>query len=285
MSRSYLFWNSQSGKRSRDGLEALKAKLNDDELDAVDVIGFAGYREYLSGIQSDDRIYLIGGDGTLNRFANETDGMNLTNDIYYYPAGTGNDFLKDLGKTADDCPIRINQYLENLPVVEVNGKKYRFLNGIGYGIDGYCCEVGDRMKAENRENINYTSIAIKGLLFHYHPTSCTITVDGKKYEYKKVWLCPTMNGRYYGGGMMAAPGQDRLNKDGTLSAMLFYGKGRLSTLMAFPSIFKGEHVNHHDMVAIHTGKDITVEFDSPTSLQIDGETILGVTKYRAYSVR
>ena len=285
MSRSYLFWNSQSGKRSRDGLEALKAKLNDDELDAVDVIGFAGYREYLSGIQSDDRIYLIGGDGTLNRFANETDGMNLTNDIYYYPAGTGNDFLKDLGKTADDCPIRINQYLENLPIVEVNGKKYRFLNGIGYGIDGYCCEVGDRMKAEDRENINYTSIAIKGLLFHYHPTSCTITVDGKKYEYKKVWLCPTMNGRYYGGGMMAAPGQDRLNKDGTLSAMLFYGKGRLSTLMAFPSIFKGEHVNHHDMVAIHTGKDITVEFDSPTSLQIDGETILGVTKYRAYSVR
>ena len=285
MSRSYLFWNSQSGKRSRDGLEALKAKLNDDELDAVDVIGFAGYREYLSGIQSDDRIYLIGGDGTLNRFANETDGMNLTNDIYYYPAGTGNDFLKDLGKTADDCPIRINQYLENLPVVEVNGKKYRFLNGIGYGIDGYCCEVGDRMKAEDRENINYTSIAIKGLLFHYHPTSCTITVDGKKYEYKKVWLCPTMNGRYYGGGMMAAPGQDRLNKDGTLSAMLFYGKGRLSTLMAFPSIFKGEHVNHHDMVAIHTGKDITVEFDAPTSLQIDGETILGVTKYRAYSVR
>ncbi len=285
MSRSYLFWNSQSGKRSRDGLEALKAKLNDDELDAVDVIGFAGYREYLSGIQSDDRIYLIGGDGTLNRFANETDGMNLKNDIYYYPAGTGNDFLKDLGKTADDCPIRINGYLENLPAVEVNGKKYRFLNGIGYGIDGYCCEVGDRMKAENRENINYTSIAIKGLLFHYHPTSCTITVDGKKYEYSKVWLCPTMNGRYYGGGMMAAPGQDRLNKDGTLSAMLFYGKGRLSTLMAFPSIFKGEHVNRHDMVAIHTGKDITVEFDAPTSLQIDGETILGVTKYRAYSVR
>jgi diacylglycerol kinase (ATP) len=285
MSRSYLFWNSRSGKRSRDGLEALKAKLNDDELDAVDVIGFAGYREYLSGIQSDDRIYLIGGDGTLNRFANETDGMNLTNDIYYYPAGTGNDFLKDLEKTADDCPLKINQYLENLPVVEVNGKKYRFLNGIGYGIDGYCCEVGDRMKAENKENINYTSIAIKGLLFHYHPTSCTITVDGKKYEYKKVWLCPTMNGRYYGGGMMAAPGQDRLSKDGTLSAMLFYGKGRLSTLMAFPSIFKGEHINHHDMVAIHTGKDITVEFDSPTSLQIDGETILGVTKYRAYSVR
>ena len=94
-----------------------------------------------------------------------------------------------------------------------------------------------------------------------------------------------MNGRFYGGGMMATPGQDRLNKEHTLSSMLFYGKGRLRTLMAFPSIFKGEHIAHKDMVAIHTGKDITVEFDRPTALQIDGETVLGVTKYRAYSAK
>lgn len=29
-----------------------------------------------------------------------------------------------------------------------------------------------------------------------------------------------------------------------------------------------------------TGKDITVSFDRPTALQIDGETILGVTSCR-----
>ncbi len=283
MSRSYLFWNSKAGKRNRDALEALKAKLDDDELDIVDVVDFSGYRDYLADCRSDDRIYLIGGDGTLNRFVNETDGMKLENEIWYYPAGTGNDFLKDIEKSVEDCPVRINRYLESLPYVEVNNRRYRFLNGIGYGIDGYCCEVGDRMKSEGKDNINYTSIAINGLLFHYHPTSCVITVDGKRYEYSRVWLCPTMNGRYYGGGMMAAPGQDRLNKEGTLSAMLFYGRGRLRTLMAFPSIFKGEHIKHKDMVAIHSGRDITVEFDAPTSLQIDGETILGVTKYRAYS--
>ncbi len=285
MSRSYVFWNSQSGKRGKEGLESLKAKLNDDELDIADVINFAGYREYLSDIKGDDKIYIVGGDGTLNRFVNETDGMNITNDVYYYPAGTGNDFLRDINTPPEKCPVKINRYITDLPFVEVNGKKYRFLNGIGYGIDGYCCEVGDKMKAEGADNINYTSIAIKGLLFHYQPTGCVITVDGKRYEYKKVWLCPTMNGRFYGGGMMATPGQDRLNKEHTLSSMLFYGKGRLKTLMAFPSIFKGEHITHKDMVAIHTGKDITVEFDRPTALQIDGETVLGVTKYRAYSAK
>ncbi len=285
MSRSYLFWNSQSGRKGREGLDALKARLNDDELDIADVINFAGYREYLSDLHDDDKIYIVGGDGTLNHFINDTDGMNITNDIYYYPAGTGNDFLRDINTPLDDCPVKINRYIRFLPFVEVNGRKQRFLNGIGFGIDGYCCEVGDRLKAEGSENINYTSIAVKGLLFFYHPTNCVLTVDGRRYEYSKVWLCPTMNGRYYGGGMMAAPDQDRLGSGHTLSVMLFYGKGKLSTLMAFPSIFKGEHVKKKDMVALHTGKDITVEFDRPASLQIDGETILGVTKYRAYSSR
>ena len=80
---------------------------------------------------------------------------------------------------------------------------------------------------------------------------------------------------------MAAPEQKRLAEDKTLSVMLFYGKGRLRTLMAFPSIFKGEHVKYKKMVVIHTGKEISVKFDSPAAVQIDGETILGVTEYTA----
>lgn len=34
-------------------------------------------------------------------------------------------------------------------------------------------------------------------------------------------------------------------------------------------------------VDILKGREITVEFDRPTALQIDGETILGVTSYTA----
>ena len=37
------------------------------------------------------------------------------------------------------------------------------------------------------------------------------------------------------------------------------------------------------MVAVHTGNEITVEFDQPTPLQIDGETVLNVTRYSAWS--
>ncbi len=34
----------------------------------------------------------------------------------------------------------MNAYLHNLPRVPVHGKTRLFLNGVGYGIDGYCCE-------------------------------------------------------------------------------------------------------------------------------------------------
>ena len=63
--------------------------------------------------------------------------------------------------------------------------------------------------------------------------------------------------------------------------MIFHGTGKLKTLMIFPSLFKGEHVKHTEAVELLTGKEITVEFDRPTPLQIDGETVLGVTSYTA----
>ena len=63
--------------------------------------------------------------------------------------------------------------------------------------------------------------------------------------------------------------------------MLFHGSGKIKTLAIFPSIFKGEHVKHTDCVTVLEGKTITVEFDSPRALQIDGETVLGVTSYTA----
>ncbi len=284
MNKSIVFYNSKAGKNGANGKDVLSEKLSGKSLEFFDVANGVNYKEILSHSDDSDDIYLVGGDGTINRFVNDTEGLDYKNNIYYYAFGTGNDFFHDIGGKEGEI-VLINKYLKNLPTVEVNNKTYRFLNGIGYGIDGYCCEVGDKEKSEGKENINYTSIAIKGLLFFYHPTNCTITVDGKTYEYKKVWLCPTMNGRFYGGGMMPTPNQDRLNKEGTVTSMLFYGKGKLKTLMVFPSIFKGEHVNHKEMVALHEGKDIHVKFDRPTSLQIDGETILGVSEYRVKSSR
>ncbi len=278
----HVLFNPLAGNGA--GAEAAKKlKMENAELKFHDVTKLDGYAAFLRSIAPDDGVILTGGDGTINRFVNETDGMDVPNDILYYAVGTGNDFLNDLGKKVGEPPFSIKKYLRDLPTVTVKGRTCRFLNGIGYGIDGYCCEAGDKQRAKSDKPVNYTSIAIKGLLFHFKPANAIVTVDGKEYKFRKVWLAPTMNGRFYGGGMMIAPRQDRLNAERTVTVSVMYGSGKLKTLIVFPSIFKGEHVKHTEMTKTLTGHEITVKFDRPTALQIDGETVRNVTEYSVTS--
>ena len=113
------------------------------------------------------------------------------------------------------------------------------------------------------------------------PTCPQVTVDGKVYNFKKVWLASAMKGRFYGGGLNIAPSQDR--KSGKLTAAIVHSSGKLKTLIVFPQIFKGQHVKHKKMFTAIEGREITVEFTHPMALQIDGETVLGVTSYTVKS--
>ena len=279
MSKVYVFYNPLANNgRGEEAISKLIETI-DGEYVLCDMT--KGYDHLIEAMSAEDALILCGGDGTLNRFINETDVDGIACDILYYASGSGNDFAHDISLGRDDAPVSIKKYLLGLPEVEVKGNTYKFINGIGYGIDGYCCEEGDRVRAEKPgEKVDYTAIAIKGLLGKFKPRNAKITVDGVEYEFKKVWLAPSMHGRYYGGGMIAAPNQDRESSE-TLSLLVWYGSGAIPTLMAFPSIFKGEHIKHKKHVKVIEGKEITVEFDTPCALQIDGETVLDVKTYTA----
>lgn len=277
MAKGYVIYNPLAGKGTAEEDAKLLQMTLDEELEYYDMTRITNYAAFLSGLEEDDYLVIVGGDGTLNRFANDTNGIEIKQEILYFASGSGNDFAREVG--ANGHPVTVTHYLKHLPSAEVKGKTYHFINGVGFGIDGYCCQVGDELKKIPGKKVNYTCIVIKGLLFHFNARNAKVTVDGKDYAYKKVWIAPTMHGKYYGGGMIPAPEQDRFF--GELSLMIFHGAGRLRTLCVFPSIFKGEHVKHENMVAVYRGREITVEFDRPTPLQIDGETILDVTKYTA----
>ena len=277
--KNYALFNPKACSNKGEILaKELKKFFAEDTLEFVDLITLEDKKAFLENTTEEDQVIICGGDGTLNKFVNDTQGLDIKAKILYYACGSGNDFYKEVG-TEDKAPVEISKYVQNLPTVTVKGKDYKFINGVGYGIDGYCCEVGDNMRSKNVEKINYTSIAIKGLLFHYKPCDATVIVDGEEHRFKKVWLAPVMHGKYYGGGMIPTPEQKR--EDDTISLLVFHGSGKLKTLMIFPSIFKGEHVKKKKHVTTFAGKTITVKFDSPRPLQIDGETILEVSEYTA----
>lgn len=166
----YVLFNPQAGNGSgAQQARALDARFPEETFSYTDMTTISDYAAWLGTLPADASLIIAGGDGTLNRFLNDTDGMALPEKLYYFATGSGNDFLHDLGleKGADSVPVA--QHLRDLPTVTVNGKHWRFLNGIGYGIDGYCCEVGDALRGKSDKPVNYTAIAIKGLLFHFHP--------------------------------------------------------------------------------------------------------------------
>lgn len=279
MSKAYILYNPLSGGgKIKNDLDALEIVIP-DEVSFIDLTESDALERVLSMLDEEDYLILCGGDGTLNRFANETAHLNIENEILYYPCGTGNDFALEFGRHYGENPFVITQYLKNLPSVTVHGNSYRFLNAVGFGIDGFCCQEGDRLRQIPGKKVNYTRIAIEGLLGKYKPTGATVCVDGVKHSFDKVWIAPTMHGVYYGGGMNPAPQQKRGSD--TLSLMVFHDSSKLRTLMIFPSIFKGTIEKYKKYVSVFPGREITVTFDAPRPLQIDGETVENVISYTA----
>ena len=174
---NYLFYNpsARNGKAAED-LQLIKKTLDGQDVEIYAVTDIDDYVSVIDKIQPEDIVYIVGGDGTLNRFINDSTNLRILGDIFFYSAGTGNDFKHDVDPDNSLYRIRLNDYIRNLPTVTVGGVTYKFVNGIGFGIDGYCCEEGDRQRAAGRQDINYSAIAVKGCLFRFKPYRQYITI-------------------------------------------------------------------------------------------------------------
>ncbi len=252
------------------------------------VIGL-DYKKFFDSKEAVDEVVLCGGDGTVNRFINEMYGYKFKNKLFYAKCGSGNDFYNDVEQYEKDGKVEFTQFLVNLPLVSVNGIKARFINGIGYGVDGDCCVVADKIKEQDKNAvIDYTKIAIGLLLGNgklpdgtktvFNTRHCIVEADGKKYEFDNVWLAAAMHGKFYGGHMMAAPKQDRLNNNGMCTLTVLASKGRLTTLLRFPTFSSGKHDGKKFITHI-TAKHLKVTFDVACGLQIDGDVVNDVLTY------
>ncbi len=270
--------NNNAGEKNVEVItEKLKHRFND--LKSISLIDL-DVKNFMLSLKNEDNVILLGGDGTLNKFVNQIQDIEILCKLYLTSAGTGNDFLNDIKSEIDsDGLALINDYVKHLPYVIVNEKKYYFINGVGFGIDGQVCEVADEKIKKGAKKISYSAICMKLALCKYKFPNGKIVVDGVEISKKKIWIASAMNGRFYGGGLMIAPSQNR--KDKKLMMVCIHGATRLFGLMVFGSLNKGNHIKHKKIVEVLKANRIEVTFDRPTALQIDGETISGVTHYLA----
>jgi len=259
--------------------------MGDNNYNYVDITAIPDFDEFFSSLSSDVNIILTGGDGTLNSFINKANVNEIKNSVYFYASGSGNDFARDIKFKKRTKPIIINNYIKNLPIAHIDGKDYKFINCVGSGMDGYCCGEVERLRALSKRRANYLYAAIKALLYAYKPCTANVTVDGKDYTFKNTWLVPTMNGRYFGGGFMAAPKQDRLNKEHSLSVVAMHSKNIFKIIIAFLLIMFGKHTVLKSMITVIEGHNVSVKLDRKATLQIDGETIPDVSEYTVSSAK
>ena len=152
----HILFNPFAGNgRCTQDCKKVEPFLKGGECRFTDMTKISDYGAFLAGVSDADALVLCGGDGTLNRFINDTAELTLPKRILYFATGSGNDFLHDIGGTPLQEPTDITKYLKDLPIVTVKGKDYRVLNGVGYGIDGYCCEVGDKLRASSEKPVDF----------------------------------------------------------------------------------------------------------------------------------
>ena len=136
----YVLYNTFSG--AHYGKDKIREKMNEffkgEEVLLADTVAVDDKQSFVDKITPSDKLVLVGGDGTLNHFVNSVEDREYDFDIYCYAAGTGNDFINDVNGVNTDELVHFNEYMKRLPEIEVNGQVYKFINGIGYGIDGWC---------------------------------------------------------------------------------------------------------------------------------------------------
>ena len=260
MRKAYLFYNPLAGEgKILEDLDALEFVL-DEQCVYCDMTRPETYGEALFAMKEEDILVICGGDGTLNRFTNLTEELDLKNEILYYPAGQHNDFARNRNRFYGCSLFPVKAMLQNLPRVRMGNREVCFLTGI-------CFAPNRRIRRTSKDWAAYNT-----------PRTVTVTVDGTTHTCEKVSFAAVMHGKYCGGGL--APDPDRRPMDADLSCVLLHGCGKWQSRYLLARMQKGCQVTPRHLT-IHRGRHISVNFDEPVCLCTDGESQTGVTAFEA----
>ena len=107
---------NNAGLEKAKGLSAELAA--EGEVVFEDITEIGDIYSFLQGVDSEDQVIVAGGDGTLNRLVNDLDGREPVRDIYYYPCGSGNDFMADMAdKAGGDDAERLSETIKYATII------------------------------------------------------------------------------------------------------------------------------------------------------------------------
>lgn len=215
-----------------------------------------------------DIVFAVGGDGTVNEVAN---GIIKTNTaMAVIPGGSGNDFIKSLGITGRPDEIIRNTLTgtkRKIDVGLVNGRYFVNISSMGFD-----AEVVIATQRAKKYFLSGSAAYVAGLIsviFTGRPSVVKMKADDIEVT-DRVLLIAVANGKYYGGGMKAAP--EAVIDDGLFDICFISRVPKIKMLFLFPKFMKGKHKEIKE-VKFYRASKVTIEAEKPTYINIDGEVI------------
>jgi len=274
MIMKYLLYNplSNNGKCHKAACK-LNKKFNKEKhetklLSLIDIS--TDIDSFVKKLETNDEIYVIGGDGTLHHVINSFPLDSLPCKVYYYSAGHGNDFAREFKEKI----INLSENSNRLPYFKTStGQIVKFINGVGLGVDADVCKV---VKDEQKTYISAALTCLK----KYQPYSIDLDIDGEKHHFDNVFFFVVMNGKYIGGGMKIAPHAQR--NDDHLDLLVITSKNYKRLLPLFPLVFLGWHTASKKHAHEFKCQKVLAKLSRNQNLQSDGEVISDISEIEVF---
>lgn len=237
-------------------------------------------RDLFSRSQSDLRLIILGGDGTMNE---ALQGMEDPSRVIlgYIPTGSSNDLARDLKipkNPPDALALILNsespRSMDLGTVIYPDGEKRRFAVSCGIGFDAAVCEEALHSKIKNTMNrlglgkLTYLGIALRQL-FAAKAVSGRLTIeDDAPIDIGNMLFTACMLHRFEGGGFMFAPNADA--GDGILNMCAVGNLPKSLILFALPTAFKGKHYRFKG-ISPYRASSLVIETSIPLWVHTDGE--------------
>ncbi len=221
-----------------------------------------------------DRIFAVGGDGTLNRVANGffEDGkpINPSATLALSDWGTGSDYFRGVfaGSKRDPFDVAEQPNVRPVDVCQIewaeNGRRHFFLNASTIGLGA---EVVRRREALSPAVPALLAYALPTLtaLFDYRPQDARVTMDGQVFD-GSLFTVFLAKGQFAGGGMRL--GAKAQLDDGLLDVTIVRGMPLWRTLPRLPKLYTG---NFENDLAFVKAKAARIEIRSATPLPVEAD--------------
>ena len=267
--------SGRCGKRAPAAIERLRGAGLDLEVRETKAPGDATRIAREGWGEGFRRFIAAGGDGTdfevLNGIMPAALDGGETPHLGFLPLGTGNAFLRDFSSQgveyAIESLIEGRRRRTDVLVLHHDEGSHYFINLIGFGVpvDVTLWAAGGLKRLGPLGYVLGVVLTLVNLRFPRFP----MRVGGGELVDGPVTQLCVCNSRYT-SDMLIAPQAD--HRDGLADVVRVDPMGRIELLRAFPTIFKGTHLEL-DKVHVESAAEIFFELEEAVDMMIDGEVL------------